>query len=81
MEIESPSTRKRDATTKRRLYERFGVDEYWLVDPELAVVRVFRRTSDGMFGQAVELRLEDAAVLGTPLLPGFKLPLTTVFAE
>ena len=33
IEIGSPSTRKRDETIKRRLYERSGVVEYWVVDP------------------------------------------------
>lgn len=33
VEILSPSTRKTDETTKRKRYERFGVGEYWVVDP------------------------------------------------
>jgi Uma2 family endonuclease len=33
MEIGSPSTRKRDETIKRRLYEREGVSEYWIIAP------------------------------------------------
>ena len=41
VEIGSPSTRQRDETIKRRLYERAGVSEYWVVDPDLDVVRVF----------------------------------------
>ncbi|OFW31349.1 MAG: hypothetical protein A3G76_13160 [Acidobacteria bacterium RIFCSPLOWO2_12_FULL_65_11] len=34
VEIGSPSTRDRDETIKRRLYERCGVSEYWVVDPK-----------------------------------------------
>jgi hypothetical protein len=39
IEIGSPSTRARDETTKRRLYEWAGVSEYWVVDPELDLIR------------------------------------------
>ena len=42
VEVLSKSTRKRDAQIKRRLFERTGVREYWLVDPELDTVQVFR---------------------------------------
>src|SRR5687768_15148820 len=42
VEIGSKGTRKRDETIKRRLYERSGVSEYWVVDPEIDVVRVYR---------------------------------------
>jgi len=31
VEVLSPSTRRRDVQTKRRLFERTGVREYWLV--------------------------------------------------
>lgn len=33
IEVLSGSTKRRDAVTKLRLYENFGVDEYWIVDP------------------------------------------------
>ena len=33
IEILSPSTRSRDKRLKRDLYDRAGVNEYWLVDP------------------------------------------------
>ena len=46
IEIASESTRKRDETIKRALYERAGVLEYWIVDPEIDVVRIFRRNGD-----------------------------------
>src|SRR5262245_8807511 len=41
IEVGSPSTRKRDETIKRRLYERTGVSEYWVVDPDRDAVRVY----------------------------------------
>ena len=78
IEIGSPGTRKRDETLKRSLYERSGVSEYWVVDPELDVVRVYRRVEEG-FARAVELSAEVGDVLTTPLLPGLQLPLPRVF--
>ena len=78
VEIGSPSTRKRDETIKRRLYERAGVAEYWVVDPDLDVVRVYRRTDAG-FGRPLELAKEAGDTLATPLLPGLELPLVRIF--
>ena len=40
VEILSPGTRKTDEVTKRKLYDRSGVQEYWVVDPELDVIGV-----------------------------------------
>ncbi len=34
IEILSPGTRRYDFTKKKNLYERTGVKEYWLIDPE-----------------------------------------------
>ena len=34
VEILSPSTASNDATLKKQLYERVGVAEYWIVDPD-----------------------------------------------
>ena len=80
IEIASPGTRKRDETIKRRLYERMGVSEYWMVDPETNVVRVYRRTTE-RFDRAIELSREADDVLTTPLLPGLALPLTRLLRD
>lgn len=80
IEIGSPGTRKRDETIKRHLYERFGVSEYWVVDPELDLIRVYRREGEG-FGRAIELSHEAGDLLTTSLLPGLDLPLTRIFRD
>jgi len=80
IEIASPSTRQRDERIKRRLYEREGVSEYWVVDPELDVVRVYRR-NDNVFARPLELSAEAGDVLTTPLLPGLELRLVDVFQD
>jgi Uma2 family endonuclease len=78
IEIGSPGTRKRDETIKRRLYERSGVSEYWVVDPELDVVRVYRRAGES-FSRPNELSREAGDVLTTPHLPGLEIPLSRAF--
>jgi Uma2 family endonuclease len=80
VEIASKGTRKHDETVKRRLYERSGVSEYWVVDPLIEVVRVYR-LADGVFARPAEHSREAGDVLTTPLLPGLELPLSAVFAE
>jgi len=80
VEIGSPGTRKRDLTTKRRLYERFGVGEYWIVDPELDTIQVYRLV-DERYERVAELTAEHGDVLTTPLLPGLDLPLSAIFED
>ena len=80
IEIGSPSTRQRDETVKRRLYERSDVSEYWIVDPDIEVVRVYRRSGDS-FARPVELSREAGDVLTTDLLPALELPLARIFRE
>jgi Uma2 family endonuclease len=80
VEIGSPSTRKRDETIKRRLYERSGVSEYWVVDPDLDIVRVYRNR-DGKFERPVELRADAGDVLASPYLEGLEMPLNRVFSD
>jgi len=80
IEIASKRTRKRDETIKRRLYERAGVSEYWIADPDIAVIRTYRRESAG-FAHSLELSRAAGHILTTALFPGLELPLARIFRD
>jgi Uma2 family endonuclease len=79
VEVLSPSTRTKDRKLKRRLYEKVGVLEYWMMDGDADTVRVYRLGPLG-YGTGVHLSATAGDVLTTPLLPGWKLPLAELFA-
>ena len=72
IEVLSPTTANTDRTTKLKLYARFGVAEYWIVDPNGPSAEVYRREKEGL-ELAATLQSEDS--LTSPLFPGFSLPL------
>ncbi len=49
IEILSDNTSRRDKTLKLGIYERSGVLEYWLVDPQRQTVRVLRKLGCGFW--------------------------------
>ena len=77
IEILSADTRERDETLKRDLFDRQGVREYWMVDPDRNRVIVHRRAADGSF--PVINTLDANETLTTPLLPGWSLALGHLF--
>lgn len=77
IEILSPSTQTTDKEIKLKLYEKYGIREYWIVDPEARSIEVRQLTDDG-------LKLIRAYPKGThlksPLLSELSLPVEEVFA-
>ena len=41
VEILSPSTKRKDITVKKAVYERFGVKEYWIIGPNDESIEVY----------------------------------------
>lgn len=72
----SPTTHDRDLHIKRKLYERFGVPEYWVVDPETSSLTVYRRTPQGY---GLRARYERMDFLECPEFPGLEVSLERVF--
>lgn len=81
VEILSPSTRKVDETIKLRRYGEFGVGEYWIVDPDARLVRVYRQTQAGAFGKPLLLAAENGDILTSPLFAGLEIGLGSIFPE
>lgn len=78
VEILSESTRRTDEIVKRKLYELHGVHEYWIIDPEVETIKMYRTTEQG-FQQPIELTVEAHDRLTSPLFPEWELPLQDVF--
>ena len=75
VEILSPSTKKRDQRLKRDVYQRTGVQEYWLIDPDADVVEVLVRAGDAF---EEPRRFNRGQTLTTELLPGLELSLDRI---
>ena len=80
VEILSRGTRKVDEDVKLRLFERGGVREYWMVDPERDRVTIWRRQPDGSFTLVARLSREHDDWLTTPLVPQLTISLARLFA-
>ena len=77
VEILSPTTAKRDRGIKLKAYARFGVKEYWIIDPAAQAVEVHRLSSGG-YELAGTFDLDDT--LSSALLPGFEIEVASIFA-
>ncbi|NPV30024.1 MAG: Uma2 family endonuclease [Firmicutes bacterium] len=76
VEVLSPNSGRRDRLQKSRLYLRYGVREYWVVDPAAETVEVFSAGERGWLLAGV-YGPEDS--LTSPLLPEFTAPGAEIF--
>ncbi len=80
VEVLSPTSRRTDERTKRLLYAQFGIPEYWLLDPDLELAKVFRLEGRA-YPEPRVLEAERSEELTTELLPGFRLAVARVFGR
>ena len=76
VEIRSPSTAGLDEVTKRQLYERYGVPEYWLADPEAQTVSVLLLGENGYEIVGIYAKSD---TFTSPTLEGFSIDLSEIF--
>lgn len=75
VELLSPATKAADLVTKRDDYEKFGVAEYWAIDPADARVRAWSRRG----ARLVERPVENDSI-ASQALPGFTLDIRPLAA-
>lgn len=76
VEVLSPSTKNWDREAKRKLYEHYGVREYWIVDPDAKTVEVLQMTDDGYRSYRV---FACGTHLQSPLLEGLAFLIDEIF--
>ena len=69
-EVTSPSTRKRDFGIKLKLYQKYGVRLYWIIDLDEEVIHVWDEGKHQIY------KADD--VIRVPLLPGLEFPASTL---
>jgi Uma2 family endonuclease len=76
VEILSPGSYKADKIDKKNLYERFGVKEYWIIDPNNKVVEAFVMNDNAYVMQYI---LENDGQLASTVLTGFTVDIKILF--
>src|ERR1051325_9333161 len=78
VEILSPRTAKYDRGAKRDIYARTGVEEMWIVDPELKTVQVYR------FAESADAPVATHNIkqkFTSPVFPGLTISCAEVFRQ
>ena len=78
IEILSASTAFKDETQKLKLYEKYGVREYWIVNPEARYIMIYRLEGDKYTKPEY---LKDDDILESLVLKGLKIRLPDIFVQ
>jgi Uma2 family endonuclease len=76
VEVLSPTTRRIDVLVKAPIYARFGVQSYWIVDPDVDRIEFYQREGKG-YRLTATVSSPDVAL--PPEFPGLNLPLAEIF--
>ena len=77
IEILSPSNQSHDLVTKMEAYMKYGVKEYWVVNPMLNAIQLYALTDEHLY-QQVEV-LKDEGTIKSTVLKGFQVNLEEIF--
>jgi Uma2 family endonuclease len=79
VEVSSPATSRRDRVLKFNLYEKAGVQEYWIVEPDGKFINVFTLQENKRYGRPDTYTDEDT--LNVSVFPDLVIDVKAVFAR
>jgi Uma2 family endonuclease len=78
VEIVSPSTEATDRGRKMQMFARYGVTEYWIVDPGTRTIEI-HRLGDGAY--VLQETKSGAESVTSPVVPGLTFRADSIFPE
>lgn len=77
IEILSPSNQGHDLVTKMAAYMKYGVEEYWIINPMLNAVQIYELNDKGLYQQTEVVK--DKGIAKSEILEGFEVELEAIF--
>ena len=79
IEVVSPFNASNDYITKLALYQKYGVKEYWIVDPQNSIVEVYILNENGEYSKPQHYSRENKVALS--IIDELEIDFSTVFKE
>jgi Uma2 family endonuclease len=81
IEVLSKSTRRYDLSDKYRIYEKYGVKEYWVVEPYSQDITIYLLQEDGKYNEGEIYDFIDTTTAKVPVhsIPGLEIDLNDIF--
>ena len=79
VEILSPSNQSHDLITKLNLYMKYGVKEYWIINPMLESITIYTLNNENMYEQ-LDMKTS-TGVVKSKIIKSFTVNLEDIFLE
>lgn len=79
IEILSPSNQSNDLVVKLNLYMKYGVKEYWIINPMINTVQTYSLNNDGLYDQIDVVK--NSGTISSKIFNGFTVDIGELFRE
>ncbi|MBF0567148.1 MAG: Uma2 family endonuclease [Nitrospirae bacterium] len=78
-EIVSPGTYKKDTDTKKEIYEKYGVPEYWIVLPEFKAIKILTIENEAPHKYKTHSFAELEGIVTSKVIEGLQIDVKDIF--